>query len=125
MSIYDNNIQAFIKVIELQPDVISTADWAELHQISSNLSEDKEEISEIIENWLQPEFRSQILQAYRQQLELLSSSHSIDLDINLGIGGSKSPTPPNQTSPSSKELLDNAIKKNSPLSNNTKTNQKL
>ncbi|OUL20363.1 hypothetical protein [Nostoc sp. 106C] len=123
MSIYDNNIQAFIEVIELQPDVISTDDWAELQQISSNLSADKEEIAEFIENWLQPESRSQILQAYRQQLKLISSSHPIDLNINLGIGGSKSPTPPNQPSPSSKELIENTIKKNSPLSDKQQSQQ--
>ncbi|MGH7998056.1 MAG: hypothetical protein ACREPR_01105, partial [Brasilonema sp.] len=96
MSIYDNNIQAFIKVIESQPHVISTQDWAELHQLSGNLSEDKEEIAERIENWLQPESRRQILQAYGKQLELLISSYPIDLDVNLGMGGSKSPTPLNQ-----------------------------
>ncbi|MBW4630488.1 MAG: hypothetical protein KME30_00890 [Iphinoe sp. HA4291-MV1] len=124
MSIYDNNIQAFIKVIESQSHVISTNDWAKLHQLSGNLSEDKEEIAERIENWLQPESRRQILQAYSKELELLISSNPIDLDVNLGMGGSKSPTPANQPSPFLKQLLDNAIKKNSPLLDNTKNNQK-
>ena len=117
MSIYENSIRAFIQVIEFKSDLISHQDWVELHQLSSNLPEDLEEISEIIENWLQLDYRNQILQAYEQKLEVISSSSSIDLDKNLGIANSQSPTKPNRPSQPYKELLDNSIKKNSPLLN--------
>ncbi|NJN13070.1 MAG: hypothetical protein HC836_42675 [Richelia sp. RM2_1_2] len=117
MSIYENSIRAFIQVIESKSNLISHQDWDELHQLPSNLPEDAEEISEIIENWLQLDSRNQILQAYEQKLEVISSSSSIDLDKDLGIANSQSPTQPNQHSQPYKELLDNSIKKNSPLLN--------
>ena len=118
MSTYKNSIQAFIQVIESESNLMSHQDWVELHQLASNLSEDAEEISERIENWLKPDSRNQIYQAYDRQLQqVLSSSSSIDLDVNLGMGNSQSPSKPNQPSQSYKELLDNAIKKNSPLFN--------
>ncbi|MEH1843461.1 MAG: hypothetical protein V7L25_00190 [Nostoc sp.] len=124
MSVYKNSIDAFIQVLDSQSKLIPTQDWHELQQLSSQLPDDDEEISEIIENWLKPEYRSQLLEAYKQNLQSLSAASPIDLDKNLGIGNSKSQTPVNQPSESSKELLRNAIKGNSSLSDNTKSNQK-
>ena len=118
MSISENSIQAFIQVIESESNLISHQDWVELNQLASNLPEDAEEISEKIENWLQLDSRNQIYQAYDRQLQQVPSSLSFrDLDVNLGMANSQSPTKPNQPSQSFKELLDNAIKKNSPLFN--------
>ncbi|MDJ0898017.1 MAG: hypothetical protein QNJ55_04340 [Xenococcus sp. MO_188.B8] len=117
MSIYQNSIQAFIQVIESESNLISHQDWVDLNQLVSDLSEDAEEISKIIEDWLELNSRNQILQAYERQPEVIISSSSIDSDKNLGPGNTKSPTKPNQPSQSDKELLDNAIKKNSPLFN--------
>ncbi|MEH1836325.1 MAG: hypothetical protein V7L29_30800 [Nostoc sp.] len=124
MSVYKNSILAFIQVLDSQSKLIPTQDWNELQQLPSQLPDDDEEISEIIENWLKPESRSQLLEAYKQNLQSLSAASPIDLDKNLGIANSKSQTPVNQPSESSKELLENTIKKNSPLSDNTKSNQK-
>ena len=124
MSIYRNSIQAFIQVLDSQSKLIPIQDWDELQQLSSQLPDDNEEISEIIENWLQPESRSQLLEAYKQYLKSLTAASPIDVDRNIGIANSKSQTPANQPSESSKELVDNAIKKNSPLSENTKPDQK-
>lgn len=123
MSIYENSIQAFIKAIKLSPNLISHQDRVELHQIADNLSEDTEEISEIIEDWLQSDSRQQVLQAYEGQLEAIDSLSPLDLNVNLGMGNTKSPTKPNQPSTSSRELLDNAIKENLPLSNSPTPNQ--
>ena len=124
MSIYKNNIQAFIEVIKLNPNLISQQDRVELHQIANNLPEDAEETSEIIEDWLQSDSRQQVLQAYEEQLEAIDSlSPPLDLNVNLGMGNTKSPTKPNQPSTSSRELLDNAIKENLPLSNSPAPNQ--
>ncbi|NJL10079.1 MAG: hypothetical protein HC908_07655 [Calothrix sp. SM1_7_51] len=122
MSIYQDSIQAFIKVIESQPQVISTEDWVELKQLTNKLSSSDEEILETIESWLQSQSRSQFLQAYEQQLELLSKRKFIG--SFPWVGGIKFLTPPNQPSQSSKELLKNALVKNSPLSDNSNSNQK-
>ncbi|MEH1912125.1 hypothetical protein [Nostoc sp.] len=116
MSVYKNSIKAFIQVLDSQSNLIPTQDWNELQQLPSHLAEDDEEISEILENWLKPESRSQLLETYKQHLKLLSATSPIDLDINIGIANSKSQTPVNQPSESSKELTENAIKRNSPLS---------
>ena len=75
----------------------------------------------MLENWLRTESHSQLLAAYKQNLQKISATSTIDVSINIGIGGSKSQTPANQPSPSSKELLDNAIKNNSPLFNKPKS----
>ena len=124
MSIYRNSIQAFIQVLDSQSKLIPIQDWDELQQLSSQLPDDNDEISEILENWLQPESRSQLLEAYKQYLKSLTAASPIDVDRNIGIANSKSQTPANQPSESSKELVNNAIKKNYPLSENTKPDQK-
>ncbi|MBD2164439.1 hypothetical protein H6G04_08475 [Calothrix membranacea FACHB-236] len=118
MSVYQTSIIAFIKILESQTNLIPLQDWTELQQLSSNLPEnDNEEISEILETWLKLESRSQLLEAYKQNLQSITATSPVDLGVNIGIGNSKSQTPPDKPSPSSKELLDNAIKHNSPLSN--------
>ncbi|QIR38769.1 hypothetical protein HCG51_20065 [Tolypothrix sp. PCC 7910] len=118
MSVYQTSIIAFIKMLESQTNLIPLQDWTELQQLSSNLPEnDNEEISEILETWLKLESRSQLLATYKQNLKSLTATSPVDPGINIGIGNSKSQTPPDKPSPSSKELLDNAIKHNSPLSN--------
>lgn len=124
MSVYSNSVLAFIQVLDSQSKLIPTQDWNELQQLSSQLPEDDEEISEILENWLQPESRSQLLEDYKQYLKSLTAASPIDVDRNIGIANSKSQTPANQPSESSKELVDNAIKNNSPLSENTKPDKK-
>lgn len=124
MSVSQNSIKAFIQVLYAHSQVISLPDWNELLQLSHTLpKDDEEEISERLENWLQQESRSQLLETYKQNFKSISAESKIDLGTNLGIGNSKSQTPPNQPSPSSKELLDNAIKENSPLSDKQKSQQ--
>ncbi|MEH1840137.1 MAG: hypothetical protein V7L20_15545 [Nostoc sp.] len=124
MSISRNSIEAFIQVLDSQSNLIPTQDWNELQQLSSQLPEDNEEIVEIIENWLQSESRNQVLEVYKQNLESITDKLPINVSTNIGIANSKSQTPANQPSESSKELVDNAIKNNSPLSENTKPDKK-
>ena len=121
MSVDRNSVQAFMQILDSQSNLISLQDWDELQQLSSSLPEDDAEISEMLENWLRTESHSQLLAAYKQNLQKISATSTIDVSINIGIGGSKSQTPANQPSPSSKELLDNAIKNNSPLFNKPKS----
>ncbi|MEH2135972.1 hypothetical protein [Nostoc sp.] len=116
------SIQALIQILNSQAQLISLPDWEELQQIHSNLPEDDdEEIAERLEDWLQTESRSQLLAAYEENLEIITAESSIDKDKHLGIANSKSQTPPDKPSPSSKELLDNAIKLNAPLSDKPKS----
>jgi hypothetical protein len=115
MSVYQNYIKAFVDVIESQSDLFSAQDWGELNQLASNVPNDDEEIAGKIGNWLESESRSQILQACEERLKALDVSSKIDFNGNLGPGKSTSSTPANQPSESSKEMLENAIKKNSPL----------
>jgi hypothetical protein len=121
MSVSKNSIKAFIYVLESKPGLIPLPDWDELNQLASNLPEDAEEISETLQNWLQAESRSQIREAYRQRRKELAAQLSINLNGTLEIGNTKSSTPPSQPSESSKEMLENAIKKNSPLLNSPPT----
>ncbi|BDI14965.1 hypothetical protein ANSO36C_07670 [Nostoc cf. commune SO-36] len=124
MSVYRNSVLAFIQVLDSQSKLIPTQDWNELHQLSNQLPEDNEEISEILENWLQRESRSQLLEDYKQYLKSLTAKFPIDVDTNIGIANSKSQTPANQPSESSKELIENAIKRNSLLSDDKKPQPK-
>jgi phosphoenolpyruvate carboxylase len=124
MPIYRNSIEAFIQVLDSQSNLIPTQDWNELQQLSSQLPEDNEEIVEILENWLQSESRNQVLEAYKQNLESITDKLPINVSANIGIANSKSQTTANQPSESSKELVDNAIKNNSPLSDDKKPQPK-
>ncbi|MFN6563172.1 MAG: hypothetical protein RMY28_025725 [Nostoc sp. ChiSLP01] len=123
MSVSERTIKAFIQIIETQSILFSIEDWADLHELASNLPEDTEEISTIIRSWLKLEQRNQLQEAFEIQRKNIPSSFSFS-NQQLGIANSKSPTPANQLSESSKELIENAIKRNSPLSDNTKSNQK-
>ncbi|MEH2423459.1 MAG: hypothetical protein V7K48_21860 [Nostoc sp.] len=123
MSVSERTIKAFIQIIETQSILFSTKDWADLHELASNLPEDTEEISTIIRNWLKLEQRNQIQEAFEIQRKNISSSFSFS-NQQLGIANSKSPTPVDQPSESSKKLIENAVKNNSPLSENTKPDKK-
>jgi len=122
MSVNQTSVKAFVKVIEANSNVISAEDWVELASLTSNLPEDEEEVEEVLENWLKTGSRSQVLQAYKQELGVIVANSALNLDEDLGVGGSKSPTNTNQPSLPVKELIENAIKKNLPLSDNKKTN---
>ncbi|MFN6535787.1 MAG: hypothetical protein RM021_005360 [Nostoc sp. EkiNYC01] len=124
MSIYKNSIKAFIQVLDSQSNLISISDWEELEKVPSKLGEDYEKISEILEKWLKRQSCSQLLETYKQNLDSISAESPINVDINIGIGNIKSQTPANQPSESSKQLIENSIKTNSPSSDKTKTNQK-
>jgi hypothetical protein len=118
MSVYQRNIQAFIQVIESESNLFSPEDWDDLKKLVKNLPGDDDEISEQIQGWLQLETRSQIRIAVDKRRDDISSeSNSSISNKTLGPGSTKSPTQPNQPSESSKELLDNVIKKNSTSSN--------
>ncbi|AFZ57987.1 hypothetical protein H6G54_24310 [Anabaena cylindrica FACHB-243] len=120
MSVNKKAAIAFIEVIENQSDLITDQIRQDLDQLSDQLPEDDEDIVEKIENWLQS--YPLLLQTYKQNLQSMDLSLTEDGDI--GPGGAKSPTPPNQPSESSKELIQNAIKENSPLSDDKKSQPK-
>jgi hypothetical protein len=103
MSIYST--LAFIELFN--SGSISESDGNEFYKQTSHL-EDDDEITKAIEDWLQS--RPDLLQVYKERLRDLIASSSTNLEpITLGPFGSKSPTLPSQTSPTARELLDNAI----------------
>ncbi|MDK2410893.1 CHAT domain-containing protein [Aphanizomenon sp. PH219] len=120
MSAYQRTIQAFVKLIESESSLFSREDWDDLDKLASNLPEDSEEISSEIRNWLELESRSQIKQAFDKKRQEIPSELNKS-ETTLGPGGAKSPTQTNQPSESSKELIGNAIKLNSPLSDDKKS----
>lgn len=125
------------------PGLLSQSDWSDLQKIASNLPENIDEISQIIRDWLKQEGRDRIQTAFdecrkniRSELELsertlgpggsispISANQPSLFPVVCAIGGIISPTSANQPSQFSKELLENAIKRNSPLSDDTKTTQ--
>jgi len=113
MSINKQAAIAFSQVIKNQVNLIADENWEELNQLSNQLPENDEEITEKIENWLQS--YPLLLEAYQQNLK--SMNLYLTEDGNLGPGGAKSNSSQNQPRESSKELIQNAIKENSPLSN--------
>ena len=123
MSAYQRTIQAFVKLIESESSLFSREDWDNLDKLASNLPEDSQEISTEIRNWLKLESRSQIKQAFDKKRQEIPSELTKS-ENTLGLGGAKWPTPANQPSESSKELIQNAIKLNSPLSDDKKSQPK-
>lgn len=123
MSVSERTIKAFIQVIEFQSTLLSHEDWADLHELVNNLPQDPEEISKNIRAWLKLEQHNQIQKAFEEQRKNIPSTFSFS-NQQLGIGNSKSPTPPNQPSQSSKEMIENVIKRNSPLSDNKNSQPK-
>ena len=111
---------AFTQIIKNPANLISDQIRRELNQLSDLLPEDDEDIVEKIEDWLK--FHPSLLAAYKENLQ--SMDLSLTKDGNLGPGGATSPTPANQPSESSKELIQNAIKENSPLSDGKKSQPK-
>jgi hypothetical protein len=122
MSAYQRTIQAFVKLIESESSLFSREDWDNLDKLASNLPEDLEEISTAIRNWLKLESRSQIKQAFDRKRQEIPSELTNGENHTLGPGGAKWPT--HQPSESSKELIQNAIKLNSPLSDDKKSQPK-
>ncbi|MEQ9372234.1 MAG: hypothetical protein RIG63_24935 [Coleofasciculus chthonoplastes F3-SA18-01] len=114
MSDYESSISAFCQVLDDKSDLLSTKDWADLHQRMIKLSDDPEEISEEIDQWL--ESHPDISTAYDEQLRKAPTDSSVNVKNRLGVGNSKSPTPANQPSPAAKDMIINHILRHSPPS---------
>jgi len=106
MSIYKQSIQAFIDVIDAK--IIPAEDFPDLLKVAEEMPEDDEEIAIQIESWLEVESRSEIQEAYMVNLKNLPDSNL----STLSFGGAKMES--GKESESSKELLINEIKKNTP-----------
>ncbi len=111
MSDYQQSIQAFANVINSQ--IIPHEDLNDLYQTVIEMPEDDEEILVKIDNWLKPESRSKIQAVYSIQLSNLSDINLPDSNVTkLGLGGTT--MEPRKESESSKKLLINTIKENTP-----------
>lgn len=121
MSVNKKAALAFNAILKNPSDLLTNEIWQELEQLSSELpKDDDEEITEKIEDWLKS--YPSLLQVYKQNLQAMDLS--LTADGNIGPGGAKLPTSATQPSESSKELIQNAIKENSPLSNDKKSQPK-
>ncbi len=107
MSKYKQSIQAFIDVIGAK--IIPAEDFPDLLKVVEEMPEDDEVIAKEIDNWLKPESRSKIQEFYRVKQNNLSGSNPKGWSI---FGGAK--MEPGKESKSSKQLLINKIKKNTP-----------
>ncbi len=114
MSIDRNSTQVFINLF--RSGLISNPDFDEFYQKTRDLQEDNE-IADAIEGWLQVESRSQILKAYKKRMKEIIASYPIDSNQTLGGWKSESSTKSYQPSPTSRELLDNAMPRPYPTTN--------
>ncbi|MEQ9625743.1 hypothetical protein [Coleofasciculus chthonoplastes] len=118
MSVYENSIISFIKVIETNANLLTPPDWDNLKQLSNKLPDDDiEDISNQLENWLKASAsRQELFQRYEEQREAVTDAEVRDFQVTIGAGGSKSPTPANQPSPAAKDMIINSIIRHSPPS---------
>lgn len=111
MSMYIASTQALINLYKA--GMISQQSFNEFNQQTCDL-EDDEDIAEAIEDWLDSQNDSQLLEAYKNELRELTASTSVESRKTLGPGNTTSPTPPGEPNPTSRELLDNIMIKNKP-----------
>jgi len=117
MSVYETSILAFIQVIETNANLLTPPDWDNLNQLANQLPEDIEDISNQLENWLKKSAsRQELFQRYEQQRAAVPDTEVIKFQTEIGVGGSKSPTPANQPSPAAKDMIVNSIIRHSPPS---------
>ncbi len=121
MSIYVASTQAFIDLFA--SGIISQQALEEVYQQTRHL-EDNEDISNGIYAWLQSQNNSQLLQAYQDKFNQLTSASSPNLVQGIGPGNTKSQTKPGESNPTSRELLDNIITENKPLNDDSSSQSK-
>jgi len=113
MSSDADKIQTFIKLIEANPDNLFADHWQSLTELQNQLSDDDEKNVEVVENWLKAADRAPLQQAYTQKL----SSINPLLGATGEKGGFGGKAKPKQSSPSLRELIEQAAKKNTSLGN--------
>jgi hypothetical protein len=118
MSVYENSVISFIKVIETNANLLTPPDWENLKQLGNQLPDDDiEDISDQLENWLKTSAsRQELFQRYQEQREAITDEDVRDFQVTIGAGGSKSPTPANQPSLAAKDMIINSIIRHSPPS---------
>jgi hypothetical protein len=80
MSFHQQNIEAFVQVLNTQRSLFSPQDKVSLDKLASSLPEDEEKISEAIASWY--EQRPKILDA---QLDILNSLLTNELNASRSI----------------------------------------
>jgi|GEM_PF-6784587 hypothetical protein len=114
-------IEVFMEFIKSESNSnLLAAEWEILRGLIENLPEDKDDegIWNVLESWLQDK---NLMEAYSKLLKA-STRPSLHSGKHLGIAGSKSPTKPGETSPSTQAQLINSIPKNAPLINPSTAN---
>lgn len=101
-SFHEQNVTAFIQLLNSQRLLFSSQDLAELNQLISPLPDDIEKLSQAIASWCQQEDHSQILDALIQMRQTLTT---ITLEEISGTN-TQTKTP---DYPLNKQMLQNAI----------------
>ena len=81
MSFHEQNIEAFVQVLNTQRSLLSAQDKASLDKLAVSLPDDEEKISEAIASWY--EQRPKILDA---QLDILNTLLNNELNVNRFVG---------------------------------------
>ncbi len=102
-SFHEQNVAAFIELLNNQRELFSPQDLADLAQLIEPLQDNIEELSQAIAQWCSQEGHSAQLDALRQVLQLLSSA---TVEFLLGTNPDSVQTP---ESPLNKQMLQNAI----------------
>jgi predicted transposase/invertase (TIGR01784 family) len=102
-SFHEQNVAAFIELLNNQRELFSPQDLADLAQLIEPLQDNIEELSQAIAQWCSQEGHSAQLDALRQVLQPLSSA---TVEFLLGTNPDSVQTP---ESPLNKQMLQNAI----------------
>ncbi len=102
-SFHEQNVVAFIELLNNQRELFSPQDLAELAQLIELIPDKIEDLSNAIAQWCSQEGHSAQLDALRQVLQPLSSA---TVDFLLGTNPDSVQTP---ESPLNKQMLQNAI----------------
>ncbi|QIZ73661.1 CHAT domain-containing protein [Oxynema aestuarii AP17] len=103
-----DKIQAFIKLIQENPDNLFADHWSSLTELPNQFTDDDEKNVELIEQWVKEPTRTDIYQVYQDRYR---SANPL-LGATGHKGGFGSQQTPKEAGKSSGELIDQAIKHN-------------
>lgn len=109
-------LQAFLDLVNENPDNLFADHWQSLTELLQNqFKDDDEKNFTIIETWLKESTRTAILEAYKGR----SRPSNPLLNATGEKGGYRTKATSGEASPSYRELIEQAVKKNTPQSDSS------
>ncbi len=111
VTVFSDGVTVFSdRAVELvESDIIPQSEVTEFYQLYRDL-QDNDKIVAAIEDWLKNFSSSEFFDSYREKLESYLSESNTKIDEGeIGAGGTKSTTPPNQPSETVSKLFHNAM----------------